>query len=76
LSIGRNNGYNGKQSNLFKEKKKKFWQILLIIFSNHLNGKTRSRKIDPSNVLTNKEDKTLVAWILGMQEFGFSITLQ
>jgi hypothetical protein len=28
-----------------------------------LNGKTRSRKIDPSNVLTNKEDKTLVVWI-------------
>lgn len=24
----------------------------------------------------NKEGKTLVAWILGMQEFGFSITLQ
>jgi hypothetical protein len=47
-------------------KTSKFWHILLIILSNHLNGKTRSRKIGPSNVLTNKEDKTLVAWILGM----------
>jgi hypothetical protein len=48
------------------KKTSKFWHILLIILSNHLNDKTRSKKIDPSNVLTNKEDKTLVAWILGM----------
>lgn len=27
-------------------------------------------------MLTNEEDKTLMAWILGMQECGLSITLQ
>jgi len=30
----------------------------------------------PTNVLTKEKDVTLVAWILGMQECGLSITLQ
>jgi hypothetical protein len=30
----------------------KFWGIPIISFSDHLNGKTRSRKIGPPSVLT------------------------
>jgi hypothetical protein len=40
-----------------------------------LNEKTRSRKQRPQGVLTKKEDATMVAWTLGMQECGLSITL-
>jgi hypothetical protein len=44
----------------------KFWGILVISFSNHLNGKTKSRKIGPPSVLTKEEDETIVAWVLSM----------
>jgi len=49
--------------------------IPLTFLLNKLNGKTRSRNVGPQGVLINEEDKMLVAWILGMQECGFS-TLQ
>jgi hypothetical protein len=52
------------------------WNIPLGSFSDHLNGKIRSKKMGPTSVLTKEEDVTLVAWILGMQECGLSITLQ
>lgn len=32
--------------------------------------------IGPQVVLIDEEDKTLVAWVLGMQDCGLSITLQ
>jgi hypothetical protein len=50
--------------------------ILLTFLLDKLNGKTRSRNLGPQAVLINEEDKTLIAWILGMQECRFSITLQ
>jgi hypothetical protein len=53
----------------------KFWGKLVISFFDHLNGKTRSKKIGPPNVLTDEEDETIVAWVLSMQECGLSITL-
>jgi hypothetical protein len=40
--------------------------IFLIFLSNHLDGKTKSMKMEPSRVLTNEEDATIVGWILGM----------
>jgi hypothetical protein len=40
--------------------------------SNHIDGKTRSMKMEPSRVLTNEEDATIVGWILGMQECKLS----
>jgi hypothetical protein len=52
-----------KKSKPFKKNKQVLAHTTNHFFSNHLNGKTRSKKINPSNVLTNKEDKTLVAWI-------------
>jgi hypothetical protein len=44
----------------------KFWGILVISLSDHLNGKTKSRKIGPPNVLTEEEDEIIVAWVLSM----------
>jgi hypothetical protein len=41
-----------------------------------LNGKTRSKKVPPQGILTNEEDATMVAWILGMQWCELSIALQ
>jgi hypothetical protein len=41
---------------------------------NYLNG--NSKKMGPGCVLTKKEDPTMIAWILTMQECGLSITLQ
>jgi hypothetical protein len=50
--------------------------IPLTFLLDKLNIKTKSRNLGPQDVLINEEDKTLVAWILGMQECGFLITLQ
>ncbi len=41
--------------------------------SNHLDGKTRSRKMEPFRTLINEEDATIIGWILGMQECKISI---
>ncbi len=54
----------------------KFWGILVISFSDHLNGKTRNRKNGPLGVLTKEEDEVVVTWVLNMQACGLSITLQ
>jgi len=54
----------------------KFWGILVTSFFDHLNGKTISRIIGPSSVLTKEEDEVVVAQVLSMQQCGLSITLQ
>jgi len=41
---------SGQQS---LRKTNKFWHIQVTSLSNHLNGKTRSRKQGPQGVLTN-----------------------
>jgi hypothetical protein len=46
------------------------------LFQDHLNGRTRSKKVSPQGMLTNEEDKTLMVWALGMQDLRISITLQ
>jgi hypothetical protein len=35
----------------------KFWNIPLTLFLNHLNAKTRLRKVGPTSVLINEDDK-------------------
>jgi len=52
------------------------WNIPLTSLSNHLNGKTRSKKMGPTNVLIEEEDVVIVAWIITMQKCGLLITLQ
>jgi hypothetical protein len=52
------------------------WNISLNFFSNYLNGETKSKKMGPTSLLTEEKHVTIVAWILGMHECGFSIPLQ
>jgi hypothetical protein len=44
----------------------KFWYIPLTSLSNHLNGRTRSKKVGLAGVVMNEKDKTFVIYILGM----------
>jgi hypothetical protein len=49
--------------------------IPLTSLSNHLYGKTRSRKPGPTSMLTVEEDQVVVAWVLSMPEVGLLINL-
>ncbi len=42
------------------------WCILLTNLSNHLNSKTRLRKVKPQGVLTKEKDAIVVVWTLAM----------
>ncbi len=42
------------------------WNIPLSSFSNHLNGKTKSRNMGPGGVFTSKEDVEMIKWTLVM----------
>ncbi len=42
------------------------WCILLTNISNHLNKKTRSRKVKPQGVLMKEKDAMVVVWTLAM----------
>ncbi len=57
-------------------KASQFWNIPFISLFDHLNGKTRFRKIVYVGVLTDKENVVIVAWILIMQKCKLSPTLQ
>ncbi len=52
------------------------WNIPMSSLSNHLNGKTRSRKMGPRRVHIKVEDSLMIAWTLAMQECGLSIRFQ
>jgi hypothetical protein len=52
------------------------WNIFWSSFFDHLNKKTRSRKMGLRDVLTKEEDVVLIKWTLNMQECGLSISLQ
>jgi hypothetical protein len=51
----------------FFKRANKHWNNPLTSLSNHLNGKTRSKKYGPLGVLTFEEDQIHVSWILNMQ---------
>jgi hypothetical protein len=42
----------------------------------HLNGKTKFKKVGPPYDLLKGKEAKVISWILGMQDYGFSITLQ
>jgi hypothetical protein len=52
------------------------WNIPMSSIFDHLNGKTRSKKMGPKGVLTEKEDVAMIAWTLIMGECGLSTSLQ
>jgi hypothetical protein len=47
-------------------KASRHWNIPLTSLFDHLYGKTRSRKVRPTSVLTIKEHQAMVFWILAM----------
>jgi hypothetical protein len=52
------------------------WNIPMSYILDHLNGKTRSRKMGPKGVLTEEKDVVVIAWTLAMGECGSSISLR
>ncbi len=42
------------------------WNIPLTSLSNHLYGKTRSKKPRPAGMLIVEEDQAVVAWVFSM----------
>ncbi len=52
----------------------KSWIIPLTFLFNRSNGKTKSKKMKPSNILIN-EDVTMIAWLSGIKECKWSINL-
>lgn len=57
-------------------KTNKHWDIPLSSLSNHLNGKTKCRKVGLLGVPTKENDVIVVAWIANMQKHRLSISLQ
>jgi hypothetical protein len=47
-------------------KASQYWNIPLTSLSNHLTGKTTSRKCGPLGVLSVDEEVTIVEWVFGM----------
>jgi hypothetical protein len=43
-----------------------FGVILVTLLFHHFNGRTKSRKIHPPDVLTTEDDEDVVAWVLNM----------
>jgi hypothetical protein len=52
------------------------WNILLSSFIDHLNSKTRSKKMGPRGVFTKEEDVAMIKWTLNVLECRLSINLQ
>jgi hypothetical protein len=44
----------------------RYWNIPFISLLDHLNGRTRSRKVGPQGVLTKHKDVRIVTWVLNM----------
>jgi hypothetical protein len=64
-----------KNKQTFVKKVNKHWHILLTFVLDHLNGRKILRKQGPQGVFNEEKHVTLVAWTLGMQQCGLSITL-
>jgi hypothetical protein len=60
----------------FLRRANKQWNIPLNSFPNHLNRKTKSRKMGLEGVFTKEEDVAVIKWTLDMQECKLSISLQ
>jgi hypothetical protein len=52
------------------------WNIPMSSLVDHLNGKTKSRKMGLGGVLIKEEYAIVITWTLTMQECGMSISLQ
>jgi hypothetical protein len=55
-----------ERGNTYLRKVAKYWNILVTSLSNHLNGRTRCKKVGPQSMLTKHEDELIVTWVLNM----------
>jgi len=53
-----------------------YWTIPFTSFSNHFNGRTRSKKMGPQGVLIEIADGIIVSWVFNMQNASLFVTLQ
>lgn len=52
-----------------------YWNIHLTSLLNHLNGRTKTKKVGPQGVLTKQvDDQAIVILSLNMQKANLSIT--
>ncbi len=56
-------------------KANKYENIIFASLLDHLNGRTRSRKVGPQGVLTELQDGTIISWVLKIQKVGLFVTL-
>jgi hypothetical protein len=52
------------------------WNFPMSSLVDHLNVKTKSKKMGRRGVLIEEEYALVITWTLAMQEFGLSISLQ
>jgi hypothetical protein len=52
------------------------WNIPMSSLYDHMNGKSKSRRMGPGGVLIEEKDSIMIGWTLIMQECGLSISLQ
>jgi hypothetical protein len=65
-----------ERGNTSLKKAIKYWNILVTSLSDHLNGRTKCRKVGPQGMLTKHEDEAMVTWVLNIQKVGLSINIQ
>jgi len=53
-----------------------YWTIPFTSLLDHLNGRTRSKKVGPQYVLIEMVDGIIVSWVLNMQNASLFVTLQ
>ncbi len=60
-----------ERGHTFLRKIVKYWNIPLNSLLDHLNGRTRCRKVGPQSVLIEEEDEVMVTWVLNMQNVDY-----
>jgi hypothetical protein len=60
------NQCNGTRSNLFEENKQALAHTHHLFFKPLIKGRISLKKIGPQGVVMEEEDKTLMAWVLGI----------
>jgi hypothetical protein len=52
-----------------------YWNIPFTSLSNHINGRTKSRKVGLQGMLIEVEDGAIVSWVLNMQKTSLFVTI-
>jgi hypothetical protein len=59
-----------ERGHTYFKKSSKYYNIMLTSFSYHLNGRTRSKKMNPQGVLTEQKNEKITTWVQNMQKVG------